>query len=272
MATLFPESVSEECRLVFVGYFDDSGTHQDSEFAVVGGFLGSSAAWLAFETKWQAILKRNRLSAPFRMSQWSNRAPPFHNWSEEKRRDLFNQLIGVIAAHSILAVGVALPTRMYRELSAFSQAFTSPYGLATQLIFGGVKEIIKEEQPDAVRRRAKVAYVFEVGAFGSGGVKQTFDDLMNIPPLAREYHLASLAFVGKHEFMQLQAADIVAYELYREAQRLPSAPRRYPILELEKYPYRWLRVNHEEIRKADQSIKVMALRQLMRGGGRRPIV
>ena len=37
-------------------YFDDSGTHWQSDVTAIGGFIGHAADWDAFEADWQAVL------------------------------------------------------------------------------------------------------------------------------------------------------------------------------------------------------------------------
>jgi hypothetical protein len=43
--------------VMLLAYFDESGIHGRPEVTVIGGFVGSDAAWGAMESRWQDILR-----------------------------------------------------------------------------------------------------------------------------------------------------------------------------------------------------------------------
>src|SRR5687767_4224518 len=63
---LFPHTVANKL-LMFVAYFDDAGTHDDtatepgSQIVAVAGYVGTPADWDAFEVDWNAFLRREGL-------------------------------------------------------------------------------------------------------------------------------------------------------------------------------------------------------------------
>src|SRR3972149_227320 len=142
MESLFRELISiafadslEERRLVvmLVGYFDDSGTHDTAHAVVIGGFVGEAAHWLGFNDAWCGVLKEFGLDY-FHTADWSNKAPPYDQksgWDDEKRHVCMNRLLGVIAHHELIAVGVGIPMEHYNSLlSQVAKDRLSPYGLA----------------------------------------------------------------------------------------------------------------------------------------------
>lgn len=66
---------------------------------------------------------------------------------------------------------------------------------------------------------ADVAYVVESGTEGYGDIAHMFADMSRNDPSATGTRAISLAFESKQRFVPLQAADILAYELYREVPR-----------------------------------------------------
>jgi hypothetical protein len=56
VSVTFPTGRPEGALLMLRAYFDDSGSHPDSEVVVVGGLIGNPAQWDEFERKWAALL------------------------------------------------------------------------------------------------------------------------------------------------------------------------------------------------------------------------
>jgi hypothetical protein len=77
-----------------------------------------------------------------------------------------------------------------------------------------------------------MALVFEEGARGSGYVRKGFGELNRS---FADYGLSSLSFAGKADFEPLQAADILAYEIFRHCLKVygdDQRPARYPLRRL----------------------------------------
>lgn len=111
------------------------------------------------------------------------------------------------------------------------------YGLAAFACFMETGAILRE-----IDINAWVSYVFESGTRGSGTILKIFNH-NTIDPVQREYmRLLSLRFEPKKEFLPLQAADILAYEIYKDAIRQQGRTQRqtrYPLRELRSTPCRW---------------------------------
>jgi tryptophanyl-tRNA synthetase len=100
-----------------------------------------------------------------------------------------------------------------------------------------VSHQIKELQVDA-----RVAYVYESGAMGHGQVSKVFNDNLNDATRKNDFSLLSIGFQPKKDFLPLQAADIRAYELYKQLPKelkLSEIAARYPLKFLADIPHRW---------------------------------
>lgn len=240
---------------MFVGYFDDSGSHKESGVIVIGGFVATSRSWLQFDDQWNTVLEEFGIDM-FRMSKWSNRAPPFKNWPESKRRECLNNLIEIIADRDIESVGVVLPVESYRKvLSPPAQKFVKPYGFAAQFLIGEIATGMRDNSPSG----SKIAYIFESGTPGVADIQQTFDLLLRRPDEKRTFYLSTLTFADKRDTPPLQAADIIAYELYREGQRPPTSAKRYPLRVLEtRIPHNWFMPNDDYLKRVAASTEILA--------------
>lgn len=232
LSILFPDDVLEEKRFVslFVGYFDDSGRKDGpNPIAVVGGFVAQPREWLGFNHQWEKVLNKYGVDV-HHQNKWSNRAKPFDQWREDRRRDYLNELISVITSREVVTIGAAVSEERFDTHFPGGRRIMSPFGFAAQCVFGATAEVIKKRVPDA-----RIAYVFESGTLGFGEVQRAFDESLAIPSVKEEFGLVSLTQGEKSDFMQLQAADLMAYEvfkLYEKGDDPESWNARYPLREI----------------------------------------
>ena len=230
----FPSTVMAYDRyvLTIAGYFDESGTHSGSDTVAVAGYLAVPAAWEHFEQEWRVALADFGLDA-FHMTDFANRAQVYEGWEEHEYRDRFARLVDIINRHVLCSIGAAIPMSAYRE--AFSTeatgAHAAPYVLATSMCITLAARVVRAQSFDA-----RIAYVFESGARGQGDVLEMFTANQRDEANREHHRLLRVAFEGKREFVPLQAADILAYELSRHLPRLlgsdPRPARRHHLDQL----------------------------------------
>lgn len=284
----FPLGVVPNDRLMVAvniyGYFDESGTQKGSRAFAIGGFLGRADHWGAFQFEWEQALADFDLPF-FHMSSFESRLKGY-DWPEEVRRERLSWLLGIIRRHVLGSVGVVLPLAAYNavfredeipagpnvewiapgvlgpgaprpgDLPPLKPDMTSgalrrktggPYGLAATMLMMDVSMLVTPLAGDP-----HVAYIFEQGAEGRGQFLKVFNDNYDDIDLRRQGRLLSIAFEDKRRVVMLQAADILAYELYKHLPRqlgLEARPTRYTLHELAKVPYRWVTATEDELRK-----------------------
>ena len=234
--------------LVLNGYFDESGTHDGSDAVAVAGYLSTAEQWDAFDGDWSAALGQWGVRH-FHMTDFANGAKPFDTWSAEERHTRFAVLTQIIHAHVIASVGWVIPTRLYDAIvSDTAKRYTGgPYGLAAVGCFIDAAHLLRPTFP-----ASRIAYVFEHGARGAGQVLKVFQQNMADPAQRTELMMQSLKFEGK-EFVPLQAADILAYELHKHLPRqtgLDQRPQRTRHLTmLARVKHIWGHLDEGELRK-----------------------
>ncbi len=209
LALAFPLGTDRKNRLVLAlhGYFDDSGTHDQSSTACVAGYISTAEQWSLFDNEWSSALKEWDLNF-FHMTDYSSRVGKYSEWVDDNR---FNRLVGIINRHVIASVGCVF------SKPSFDRIFTKggkrfcggAFGVAASSCFQLAAELLAPGYPSA-----RIAYVFEAGTKGSGAVKRVFDWNYTNREQRESLKLLSLKFEGK-EFTPLQAADVLACELYR---------------------------------------------------------
>jgi hypothetical protein len=233
----------------FVACFDDSGTHEGSRAVVVAGYVSTAKGWEGFTTEWAAALHEWRLEH-FHMTDFAAKAPPY-DWEEPERRRRLDRLIGIINTYAFGSVGILIPKEPFDRIFSerAKQICGGAYGLATTACWMDLAQIMREERIDGW-----VDYVLEAGSKGVGEITRVFTANLKDPESKAHLRLLSLRFKDKRGFLPLQAADMLAYELYKDFPRQPMGGLerkrwRYPIAALAAIPRRWGYLDEDELRK-----------------------
>jgi hypothetical protein len=210
-----PASVPPERRqiLILAGYFDESGTHDAAAAISVAGYLSTPERWEVFEQEWKKALD-DFVIPFFHMADFANNAPPYYNtWTPEQKLERFDRLAKIINDHILISVGYSFSVPRYRAIfsAGAKRAGGGAYGVAANCCFMEAAKFIKE----SLNPEAWVRYFFESGAQGAGEILKNFQLNVRTPQQKEHYRTLALSFEDKREFCPLQAADILAYELYR---------------------------------------------------------
>jgi Protein of unknown function (DUF3800) len=108
-------------------FFDESGTHDQSDLVVVGGLLATYESWARAEPEWNRVVgrKKDKDGKPLKVFHYTDfmaRVPPF-NWPTDERNDFMERLTTIIGEN--VALGIAygifredydgLPLRLRQE-------------------------------------------------------------------------------------------------------------------------------------------------------------
>lgn len=209
-------------------YFDDSGTHQQSEIAIAACLISDVARWSDFELEWKAILEqRGILEHGFHMAEFVAKQPPF-DWSDEIRDDTIQRLIAILIKFSLAARASSVVKKDYDSLIVGrlrEKLGHHHYTYAVQSCLAYIEEWEKTSlllQP--------TAYWFDQMTKGKGEIIRLFDDLLEFDK-ADNFGIEQYGwgFYNRRLVVPLQAADILAWEsnkYMREYQPFGIEPRR----------------------------------------------
>lgn len=226
--------------MMLTGYMDETGHSKDERQRFVGmaGLIAPPEDWEVFERKWKAALADFKIPF-FHMKDFANLRGPFKGWSELKRRKLFGKLLRIMAAIHPLPVGSITSMEDFRSLPEEDREIVKdPYYFS---FIGCV--YIPASLLQAAAPGGGLALVFGEQTEFEHTAGQLFEIIKQEHEVGAR--LAPLAFRDMKSEVPLQAADIVAYEFYKEVERLryrPQAKPRYGYEELTKMA---LRAEHE---------------------------
>jgi hypothetical protein len=201
-------------RLRVRGYFDDSGTHANSDVVVIGGLFGTVEQWERFERAWAA-----RLADPlpgygksplkmFHLSACAGRWPGsgFEDYTDAEQDAVISDFRQIIIDSRLTSTSSAIDRRAWDEL------VVGPYrsvlgGPLNSCFFSCVDEVVRIVEPE--KGGPDLAVMFDKGIWSAA--------LQNIANSFEAAKIVSVTFGRVEKFMPLQGADIVATENYWHA-------------------------------------------------------
>lgn len=209
---------------MLIGYFDDSGTHANSEIIVWAGFVGSEDQWAVLDTMWQS-----KLTAPlpgklplrrFHMTSCEARIEEFVGYSEPEKDVLIHDFRQIIIDSGVVGRAFAVDrnewdrkvTGVYRMLFGDAECFC--FRACVSFAIAQAREHLTDRELTLVfDDRPHRAGVHEL-------VANEFKKLYNGDPAFPTYpHLRDVSYKSSYVERPLQAADMLAWETYRVAHR-----------------------------------------------------
>jgi len=194
-------------------YLDESGHSADPNVRAftLAGLRGADDQWTSFETRWAAMLKahpRQPTELHMRHLYSRSRSSPYHGWSQSDRDLLAVSATKVITDSGMTIVGSRrhLPDDMAQRESIELDYFQA-YQAAIHASVQGVP-------PDE-----KVHFIFAIHEeIGQEALKETHARILKAyHEYFRDQRPDTIDFARPRDVLALQAADLVAWELSREA-------------------------------------------------------
>lgn len=211
------------------GYFDESGHADDPEANVVGmaGFVAPLGAWTNFEDQWKNALTVAGLKDSFHMKDFAHSQGQFTSWKgdEKKRRLFFRRLIEIIAETKATPIGAAVLLSSFASLTPTQQSqFVDPYYICFQTCTRGaaIKATFEEQ-----KEKVSMTYAIqeEYGTNKEGRAEQLWGAMKTNVSFANiRGRMGSYGSGKPSEVVQLQAADLFAYELCHEFENHVKRP------------------------------------------------
>ena len=193
-------------------YFDDSGTHQQSEIAVAACYVSDVRRWTDYESAWLPILVDAGIEeSGFHMADFVAHAKPYDTWSDDKRDKVLRAFISVINKYAYEGAIAAVVKSDYDRLvtgKLREKLGEYHYTFAVQSCLAHIeywRKVRSDSQP--------VQYVFDRMSHGKHEIINLFDDIeRRKTAVAFGIEPNGYAFQNRKYVVQLQATDILAWE------------------------------------------------------------
>jgi hypothetical protein len=202
-------SPEDTLMTMLTAYFDESGTHNDSPAVAVAGYISTVDQWQRFEAEWQAILDDAGISF-FHMTDHQNRQGPYKDWDDFKYKRILERLILTIRLRTWIAVGATVSRVDYYEVFSPSP----PFNLYTFCALQCLSQV--SQWANEFKRHEPIEYVLEDGAGYTQELHVLRNEISKSEARRKRFRFHSLSTADKRTMVPLQAADVLAYEIYRD--------------------------------------------------------
>ncbi|MGD0870666.1 MAG: DUF3800 domain-containing protein [Bryobacteraceae bacterium] len=197
--------------LMVEAYFDESGTHRGSPVTCVAGYLFESDQCLRLNDEWKKALDDFGITH-FHMTDCAGGGGLFRGRSVVERDDLARKLIGIIKRRA--RIGVVASVRP-EDHASFATAQMIEQGgsyiLCLLWCIAGVAAWVHKHSYSGT-----IAYFFEAGHPLQARANEAMGWLNTRPTMREGCRYNSHSFIGKEQARAIQAADILAWQWYKD--------------------------------------------------------
>ena len=189
-------------------YFDETGIHQGSPLVMITGIVAPESFYEPFENDWSTALIKWGIS-DFHASRCFRREKQFEPFEEWQRNSMFCDFARVIAKHLPTVVNSTSKTVVWDATSQFiREIFVRPYGMCFEHV---VQQLIQWSHEQGSQE--SIALVFADQVEYQHHADRTYAAYRDNEQYGEL--LAGLSFYPAARVMSLQAADLLAYEMFR---------------------------------------------------------
>ena len=191
-------------------YFDESGTHDGSPVLCVAGYLIPAECRQAFNSEWIETLQSKGLTH-FHMVDCAHGNGEFAKLGKGDRIDVQTKLIELIRDSSVRGIGAMVVSSVYEQLMPFHPNMGSAYNYCIWHCLEAARLWIEE-----LGTAVEIEYHFERGHQSDSEADRIMTLAFSNPSGRKSFGYASHKFVDKRAVPGVQAADLLAWQMYTD--------------------------------------------------------
>ncbi len=214
----------------FAAFLDESGTHEGSEVTVVAGALSRQSSWSSIVGQWCKVLEKYDVPY-FHATDVANFRGPYRNWNENTRRGFLETLLKITRKESITLVAHSLWTDLFKRVKQdFPEVPVTAYQICCEWCLALIGNLAMRRN-----RMPPVAITFESGQNTHSLVLRGTMHWARFEEFRKRAGIGAVTFAEKSAHVELQLADLVAFEFYKQSLLCRPGPvdkLRYPMSKL----------------------------------------
>jgi hypothetical protein len=204
----------------------------------MGGILGNHLHMEALADRWRQMRERHRFDV-FHMSDLESFSGEFKGWGRERREALLADIFLCLKDLWIIPFGSVVIVEQYRKLlpQLAQQAFIDPWFMCFQMCVFEAAKTVTWHQDDPTPKE-KLAFFHDRQLEYQGRAVTAFHYFKEAAPFG--HRLGSITSASMGDVLQLQMADLVAFEIRKLVENgiyYPNIPTRWPMRRLQERPF-----------------------------------
>jgi hypothetical protein len=221
-----PLSVRKSVFVIFRGYIDESGIHNNTLFAL-SCLIATGKSWYEMERSWKLCLDSKnrqlkkvgrRVIRRYHASDCNSRHKDFEGWTCDEQIAFFRELLGTFKrTKGVHAVGYALNLDELCEVfPETTDRLDAAYYMLTKFVMQTIGDDFRDLGEGAC---AKVTLFHDRTANGQydGTILRAFNDQIKDTHFPHAGFFTTISPLGWEDCVALQPADLVAFESCRYA-------------------------------------------------------
>ncbi len=223
-----------ECLVMLWAYFDDSSDEKRERFCAAGGLFTSHTVWERLEAAWL-----NRVpelaGKTFHAADCECGWGEFADWPKSRRDRVMAQLCGLIKEFDLGAFGSCVSVADYKSVWPDADVH-DPYLLCVATCIAHTAEIseMASQQLRGVLPPDSVQFWFEDNGKTASRETAIFSSFKGLAGWPASRQLSGVAHMGK-ALLGLQAADLIAREVFKHFDNEGVRPTRKPVISLSSH-------------------------------------
>jgi hypothetical protein len=195
-------------------HIDESGTHDDSPYMIMGGVVARNAQWQDHDKRFGKLLKNNGLTY-FHAEEMRNNRNEYKNWSDYSKIELASRINKVQEKTTLFRFATYLNKsdyeREYKSLPGLTRIqHDTKYGICYRLSLCFVVEMLERTFGT---KEFEVNFVLEENQWFADALRIFCQIQKYVPEIGK--HLGYCIPGKKKKIFGLQSADAVSYAAYR---------------------------------------------------------
>jgi hypothetical protein len=213
---------------------DESGNNR---FFTLSYLMARPKEWMWIESEWKKVLRqkneelkkagRQQISR-FHAADCSSRLGEFKGWSVEEQIEFVKRLLAIFKKHKTSVVAYTVPIDDFKAVfpEHKDDALAALYRLLTQFLMNQTVWDIQQQAGKQAPSRVTIALIHDRSNYNQQ-ILSAFDHAKNDSTFEGREIFVSITAQGWEDCVPLQAADLVAYETFKDAEnRVTGRSRR----------------------------------------------
>lgn len=202
--------------MILKAYIDESGTHDGSVVTVMAGFVATQEQWTALERDWTFLLRMQGLTHVHAVDLFHTDGE-FKGWTVNRKIQFAEALERLCMQYTRFGFAARMANADYERVFIAGNRPKKPqldsrYGVCFRLCLSFIPKMIDEVIETS---GIELHVILEAGHKNAGDARRLYDLFKKQADPALTKAVSSLAFADKKSCIPLQAADIIAYPIFR---------------------------------------------------------